>query len=84
MSEKQACLIIGAGDDTGSAIARAFANEGLIVCLVRRARHGDALEALAQSIRDSGGEAIAMPTQPGKSRRAHGLEVRFCGAKSGR
>jgi short-subunit dehydrogenase len=61
MSEKQACLIIGAGDDTGSAIARAFANEGLIVCLVRRARHGDALEALAQSIRDSGGEAIAMP-----------------------
>jgi short-subunit dehydrogenase len=61
MSEKQACLIIGAGDDTGSAIARAFAKEGLVVCLVRRARHGDALEALAQSIRDSGGEAIAMP-----------------------
>ncbi len=61
MSEKQACLIIGAGDDTGSAIARAFAKEGLVVCLVRRARHADALEALAQSIRDSGGEAIAMP-----------------------
>jgi len=61
MPGKQACLIIGAGDDTGSAIARAFANEGLIVCLVRRARHGDALEALAQSIRDSGGKAIAMP-----------------------
>jgi NAD(P)-dependent dehydrogenase (short-subunit alcohol dehydrogenase family) len=61
MPGKQACLIIGAGDDTGSAIARAFANEGLIVCLVRRTRHGDALEALAQSIRDSGGKAIAMP-----------------------
>ncbi len=61
MSEKQACLIIGAGDDTGSAIARAFAKEGMIVCLVRRPRHADGLEALAQSIRDSGGEAIAMP-----------------------
>jgi NAD(P)-dependent dehydrogenase (short-subunit alcohol dehydrogenase family) len=61
VSEKQACLIIGAGDDTGSAIARAFAKEGMTVCLVRRPRHADALEALAQSIRDSGGEAIAMP-----------------------
>ncbi len=61
MPEKQACLIIGAGDDTGAAIARAFAREGLVVCLVRRARHADALEALAQSIRDSGGAAIALP-----------------------
>lgn len=61
MPEKQACLIIGAGDDTGAAIARAFAREGLVVCLVRRARHADALEALAQSIRESGGEAIALP-----------------------
>jgi NAD(P)-dependent dehydrogenase (short-subunit alcohol dehydrogenase family) len=61
MPEKQACLIIGAGDDTGAAIARAFAREGLVVCLVRPARHADALEALAQSIRDSGGAAIALP-----------------------
>jgi NAD(P)-dependent dehydrogenase (short-subunit alcohol dehydrogenase family) len=61
MSAKQACLIINAGDDTGSAVARAFAQEGMVVCLVRRPRHADALETLAQSIRDSGGEAIAMP-----------------------
>lgn len=61
MSAKQACLIIGAGDDTGAAIARAFAREGMTVCLVRRERHADALEALAQSIRDSGGDAVAMP-----------------------
>jgi NAD(P)-dependent dehydrogenase (short-subunit alcohol dehydrogenase family) len=61
MSAKQSCLIIGAGDDTGAAIARAFAREGMTVCLVRRARHADALEALAQSIRDSGGDAVAMP-----------------------
>jgi len=61
MSRKQTCLIIGAGDDTGAAIARAFAREGMTVCLVRRERHANALEALAQSIRDSGGDAVAMP-----------------------
>lgn len=61
MAEKRACLIIGAGDDTGAAIARAFAAEGMTVCLVRRARHADALETLAQSIRDAGGAAVAMP-----------------------
>jgi len=58
---KGACLIIGAGDDTGAAIARAFAREGLTVCVVRRDRHADALEALAQSIRDEGNQAVAMP-----------------------
>lgn len=55
------CLVIGAGDDTGAAIARAFAREGLMACLVRRPRHGEALEALAQSIRDEGGQAEALP-----------------------
>ncbi len=58
---KGACLIIGAGDDTGAAIARAFAREGLTACVVRRARHAEALEALAQSIRDDGGQALALP-----------------------
>jgi NAD(P)-dependent dehydrogenase (short-subunit alcohol dehydrogenase family) len=57
----QAALIIGAGDDTGGAIARAFAAEGLHVCLTRRPSHADALEALAQSIRDAGHQASAMP-----------------------
>lgn len=61
MADKKSCLVIGAGDDTGSAVARAFAREGMVSCLVRRARHADALEALAQSIRDEGNEAIAMP-----------------------
>lgn len=58
---KGACLIIGAGDDTGAALARAFAAEGLAVCLVRRPRHAEALEALAEEIRASGGEAHALP-----------------------
>lgn len=61
MADKKSCLIIGAGDDTGSAIARAFAREGMVSCVVRRDRHAAALEELAQSIRDEGHEAVAMP-----------------------
>lgn len=57
----QAALIIGAGDATGGAIARAFAREGLVACVNRRPRNADALEALAQSIRDEGHEARAFP-----------------------
>ena len=56
-----ACLVIGAGDDTGAAIGRAFAREGLTSCLVRRPRHAESLEALAQSIKDEGHRAVAMP-----------------------
>ncbi|MEL6791027.1 MAG: SDR family oxidoreductase [Pseudomonadota bacterium] len=59
--DDRACLIVGAGDATGAAIARAFAREGHIACLVRRPRHTDALEALARSIREAGGRAVAMP-----------------------
>jgi len=62
MAAKQACLVIGAGDDTGGAIGRAFAREGMVSCLVRRPTHADALEVLAQSIRDEGNEAVALPT----------------------
>ena len=54
-----ACLIVGAGDGLGAAIARAFAGEGLAVCVTRRPRHLEALEALAASIRDGGGRAHA-------------------------
>jgi NAD(P)-dependent dehydrogenase (short-subunit alcohol dehydrogenase family) len=61
MADKGACLVIGAGDDTGAAVGRAFAREGLVSCLVRRSRHAEQLEALAQSIRDEGFEALAMP-----------------------
>ena len=61
MTEKRACLVIGAGDDTGAAIARAFAREGMVSCVVRRPRHAEALEALAQSIRDEGRDAVALP-----------------------
>ena len=56
-----AALIVGAGDATGSAIARAFAREGLTACVNRRATNADKLEALAQSIRDHGHQARAFP-----------------------
>ena len=53
------CLIIGAGDGVGAAVARAFAREGLAVCVTRRPRHLDRLEALAATIRADGGVAHA-------------------------
>lgn len=56
-----AALIVGAGDATGGAIARAFAAEGLTACVNRRATNADKLEALAQSIRDDGHDARAFP-----------------------
>jgi len=56
-----AAVIIGAGDATGGAIARAFAAEGLTACVNRRERNADQLEALAQSIRDDGLQARAFP-----------------------
>ena len=53
------CLVIGAGDGVGGAIAKAFAAEGLTVCVTRRARNLDQLEALASDIRKAGGKAHA-------------------------
>lgn len=61
MKQQTSALVIGAGDDTGAAIGRAFAREGMIACLVRRPRHSEALAGLAQSIRDEGHQAIALP-----------------------
>jgi NAD(P)-dependent dehydrogenase (short-subunit alcohol dehydrogenase family) len=53
------CLVIGAGDGLGASIARAFAREGLRVCVTRRPRHTDAIDRLAEAIRAEGGEAHA-------------------------
>jgi NAD(P)-dependent dehydrogenase (short-subunit alcohol dehydrogenase family) len=56
---KGVCLVVGAGDGVGGAIARAFAAEGHPVCITRRARNLDQLEALAGEIRAGGGVAHA-------------------------
>lgn len=53
------CLVIGAGDGLGGAVARAFAANGHHVCVTRRARHVDQLEALCAQIRAAGGQASA-------------------------
>lgn len=54
---RRAILVVGAGDATGSAIARRFAREGYIACVTRRT--ADKLEPLVSSIRAAGGEAHA-------------------------
>lgn len=56
---KGACLVVGAGDGVGAGLARAFAAEGYEVCITRRARNLDQLEALAAEIRSRGGRARA-------------------------
>ena len=58
---QKVALIIGAGDATGGAIARAFAREGFVACVVRRERNRDQLEALASAIREQGFAAHAFP-----------------------
>jgi len=59
MTDRTACLVVGAGDDLGGAIARRFAADGHIACVTRRPRHMDKLEALCARIRAEGGQARA-------------------------
>jgi NAD(P)-dependent dehydrogenase (short-subunit alcohol dehydrogenase family) len=56
---KGVCLVVGVGDGLGSAIAKAFAAEGYEVCMTRRPRNLDSLEAVAGEIRAAGGTAHA-------------------------
>jgi NAD(P)-dependent dehydrogenase (short-subunit alcohol dehydrogenase family) len=53
------CLVIGAGDGLGASLARAFAREGLCVCVTRRPRNTESIHKLAESIRAEGHEAHA-------------------------
>ena len=58
-SGRGVCLVVGVGDGLGSALAKAFAADGFEVCMTRRARNLDALQAVAAEIRASGGVAHA-------------------------
>ncbi len=51
------CCVIGAGDATGSAVARRFAKEGYTVCVARRT--ATALKPLVDQITVEGGRAVA-------------------------
>jgi NAD(P)-dependent dehydrogenase (short-subunit alcohol dehydrogenase family) len=57
---KGVCLVIGAGEGVGGAVAAAFAAAGHPVVITRRPRNLDQLEALAATIRAAGGVAHAM------------------------
>lgn len=58
-AKRGVCLVVGVGDGLGSAISRAFAADDYTVCMARRARHLDELEAFAETLRADGGAAHA-------------------------
>ena len=55
MTSSPVCLIVGAGDYIGAAIARRFAKGGYTVCLGRR--NGEKTESLVKEIEAAGGTA---------------------------
>lgn len=57
MSGQGVCCVIGAGDATGSAVARRFAREGYTNCVARRTEA--ALKPLVDQITAQGGRALA-------------------------
>src|SRR5207249_6384138 len=56
----QVAIVTGAGRGTGHAVATALAREGTTVVLAARTRQQ--LRATAAAIRESGGSALAIPT----------------------
>ena len=55
MNNKKVVLVVGAGDATGGAIAKRFAQEGFIACVTRRS--AEKLQPLVDSIKANGDEA---------------------------
>ena len=55
MNNKKVVLVVGAGDATGGAIAKRFAQEGFVACVTRRS--ADKLQPLVEAIKTDGGEA---------------------------
>jgi NAD(P)-dependent dehydrogenase (short-subunit alcohol dehydrogenase family) len=60
-----ACLVVGAGEGVGHAVAAAFAREGLTACLTRRARNLEMLQAQVDGL-----------VAEGLSARAFGVDAR--------
>ncbi|MGW8465622.1 SDR family oxidoreductase [Pseudomonas sp. CLCA07] len=55
MNNKKVVLVVGAGDATGGAIAKRFAQEGYVACVTRRS--ADKLQPLVDMIKANGGDA---------------------------
>jgi NAD(P)-dependent dehydrogenase (short-subunit alcohol dehydrogenase family) len=64
MTKNRAMLVMGAGDATGSAIAKRFAREGYVACAARRS--AEKLEPLVAEIEAKGGRARAFGTDARK------------------
>lgn len=57
MASRPICLVVGAGDALGGAIAKRFAREGYLACVARR--NADKLSELTGAIEKVGGSAAA-------------------------
>ncbi|MCF8147654.1 MAG: SDR family oxidoreductase [Sulfuritalea sp.] len=64
MSISKVCLVIGAGDATGGAVAKRFAREGFTVCVTRRTL--EKLQPLLDQIHQSGGVAFGFASDARK------------------
>ncbi|NUT13252.1 MAG: SDR family NAD(P)-dependent oxidoreductase, partial [Cupriavidus sp.] len=60
----KAALVVGAGDATGGAIARRFAQEGYVACVTRRSL--EKLQPLVAQIESEGGRARAFASDARK------------------
>ena len=75
MDDRQAVLVIGAGDATGGTIARRFAREGMVACVTRRT--ADQLAPLVAQIRADGGEAHGFVSDARKEEDMQALVARI-------
>ncbi len=73
--DKKVALVVGAGDALGGAIARRFAREGFVACVVRR--NGDKLAPLVDAIRADAGEAVAFGVDARKEEQVTDLVERI-------
>ncbi len=71
----KAVLVVGAGDATGGAIARRFAREGYVACVVRR--HEEQLAPLVAAIEGAGGRARAFGVDARKEEQIEALYDRI-------
>lgn len=70
-TQKKVALVIGAGEATGGAIAKRFAQGGYITCMTRR--NADKLQPLIEEIQQQGGEAYGFSSDARKEQ--HVIEL---------
>jgi len=73
--DAKACLVVGAGDATGGAIARRFAREGYVACVNRR--NAEQLQPLVDQIRAAGGQALPFAADARREEEVAGMVERI-------